>query len=86
MDEYLRAKLDELKAFAKESRVRRDWHEPDEQDVTALVTGVELDNACGEDQMRIEPQYQELVVHLYRDGSHKMSINLATLLALACEN
>jgi hypothetical protein len=33
----------------KTNRCRQDMHEPDEQDVYAVVTGTHLDNAMGDD-------------------------------------
>lgn len=34
---------DEFIAWAKEQKLRPDWHEPDEQDITARVEGTPLD-------------------------------------------
>jgi len=56
------------------SACRYDMHEPDEQGVTALVTGTRLDNAgvAG-----------EINIHLNREGGRSMTIDLASLIALA---
>lgn len=35
----------QLAEFARATGVRSDWHEPDEQDLTARVEGVSFDNA-----------------------------------------
>ena len=51
-----------------------DWHEPDQIEVDAVVTGTSFDNA-GIDG--------EKVVHLKVDGKRVASVNLATLCALA---
>lgn len=83
MDPYLQQRKTALWEFARAYGLRKDWHELDEQDVTAVVTGCGLDNAMGEDQSGLSPYYAELVVHLFVKESHKLSINLATLLAIA---
>ena len=60
---------------------RKDMHEPDEQELTAVVSGYHLDNAMGDD-----PIYNcgELTVGLtYDNGGHYEWFNLATLIALA---
>ena len=67
-----------LREFAEEHEIRPDWHEPDEQGITAEVVGDHLDNAFGNSGTS-----GELVVDLYVEGKLKCSINLATLLALA---
>lgn len=51
-----------------------DWHEPDQCDVDAVVTGTSFDNAGME---------WEKTVHLKVDGKRVAKINLATLCALA---
>ena len=81
----LESKKEELQQFAQTYGLRDDWHEPDEQGVTAFVTGIKLDNAFCEDQSGLPAHFQELVVHLFVNDSHKMSINLASLLAIASE-
>lgn len=74
-----------LRAFQVRHGMRPDWHEPDEQDVTAEVIGDHLDNAY-EEQVLVEcidtpPDIaQELVIEL-RCGSDRERFNLATLMA-----
>jgi len=90
----------QLVELATELRVRPDWHEPDEQGVSARVFGQDFDNAMapamwygtrGDD----EPHAEQYVV-LYRQGiawddqasaepEALAAINLATLFAWACE-
>lgn len=49
-------------------------HEPDEQDMTAVVYGKDFDNTGAGN---------ELMVYLYKNGKEVNRINLATLIALA---
>ena len=67
-----------LRDFAEKNQMRDDWHEPDEQGVTARVTGIRLDNAHG-----IIPDCEEMVIVLYKNGEEAVRVNLATVLALA---
>lgn len=67
-----------LLAFTNASGPRIDWHEPDEQDIEAEVTGDHLDNANGDD-----PDSSEYVVTLVNGSGDKIYVNLATLLAIA---
>lgn len=86
----------ELVELARELGVRADWHEPDEQNITAVVEGTHMffDNAMppghwfGEGAER----YAELHVVLHRtvweDGAERLGrpiavVNLATLFAWA---
>ncbi len=69
---------------------RPDMHEPDEQGLTAIVTGLNLDNAFGNQRtlVRESPEAEEIVVTLRRDQDgegwySQIQINLATLIALA---
>ena len=64
--------------FANQSGVRKDWHEPDEQGVTAVVEGYHLDNAMGN-----TGNCRELVVKLSINGKECCVVNLANLLAIA---
>jgi hypothetical protein len=77
--------LEELIEFTK--GCRNDMHEPDEQEVSALVVGDHLDNAMGNQIIyREDFTYQEYVVVLKRKGeggTKEFKINLATLIALA---
>ena len=56
--------------------LREDWHEPDEQGVTALITGNKFDNAGVEGEIK---------VLILKDGVPAFAINLATLFAFATE-
>jgi len=79
----LKEAREQLIKFRDENRIRHDWHEPDEQGVSAIVTGVKLDNAFGTFQPGGCTYYQELMVHLEKDGKLALSLNLADILALA---
>ena len=59
--------------------MREDWHEPDEQGVTARVFGDKLDNAYG-----IYQASGEMVLVLYGPDKSEYAINLADLLADYC--
>lgn len=66
---------------------REDMHEPDEQDLSAMVIGDHLDNAFGNQLgLMYKPECdlvsQEFVVVLKRNSKVKV-FNLATLIALA---
>lgn len=63
----------ELIELKKSLGVRDDWHEPDNDGVTAKVTGGKFDNAGFDD---------EKFVVIKQDGN-ETKINLATLLAIA---
>ncbi len=69
---------------------RPDMHEPDEQGLTAIVTGLHLDNADGNQRILVRetPEAEEIIVTLRRDQDgqgwySQIQINLATLIALA---
>lgn len=77
-----------LVALAKELRVRPDWHEPDEREVTAEVHGENFDNAgfwgeAIEGATGYAPASVELYVTLHKDGEPVADVNLATLFAWA---
>lgn len=74
----------DLLALAKELGVRRDWHEPDEQDVTAAVDGKVFDNAgfWGDGHGGVD---EELHVNIYQGRHVVAQVNLATLCAWATE-
>jgi hypothetical protein len=87
---------DDLVALANKLGMRADWHEPDEKDVTAAVTGASFDNAgswgAAELERRKAERRQghmagltdlELWVTIYRDGEPVAEVNLATLFAFA---
>lgn len=78
----------ELIELARELGMRQDWHEPDEQNVTAYVTGRELsfDNAMGGgDERELHVVLCEHVVEngVARRGRDIAVVNLATLFAWA---
>jgi hypothetical protein len=66
-----------LAEVAAELGVRSDWHEPDEQEVHAHVTGASFDNT-GHATL-------EMMVILYQEGRAVAQVNLALLLAWACK-
>lgn len=59
---------------------RDDMHEPDEQGVSAIVTGYYLDNAMGDNPFN---NCGEFTVAIIQDDGSKEWFNLATLIALA---
>ncbi len=68
---------DKIIKFAEDTKVRDNWHEPDEQEVEAFITGMHLDNAMG-------VQFSaagELTVHVTKRKSLSVDFNLADLLA-----
>jgi hypothetical protein len=78
----------ELQAIARELGVRADWHEPDEQEVTAEVQGHSFDNAgfWGEETLTrhgYDWPGLEMYVTLYQDGKPVAEVSLATLFAMA---
>lgn len=72
---------EELRDLADRLRVRDDWHEPDEQDVTARVDGKSFDNAgfwpAAPDEIL------EMHVIISQNGEDVACVNLATLFAMA---
>jgi hypothetical protein len=82
----MQRELDELRAFASSNGLRPDWHEPEQQEVSASIVGDHLDNACGTDISAdaVERGHQEYVVILRSEQTFEtLKVNLATLLALA---
>ena len=71
----------ELVALAYELGVRADWHEPDEQEISAIVRGVNFDNAG----FWPSPNraYEEMYVTIYKDCIGVAEVNLAALFAWA---
>lgn len=60
---------------------RDDMHEPDEQGITAVVTGYHLDNAMGYNP---NDNCGEFTIGISRDnGSHYEWFNMADVIALA---
>lgn len=73
-----------LQEFVLENGVGPDFHEPDNYEVSAIITGNHLDNAFGSDQEGLPEEVQEFVVHLKSEFSGDVvSVNLADLLAIA---
>ena len=68
-------RLDELLALKARLGVREDWHEPDEQEVTAELRSGDLDNAMLDDT--------EDTVIISQDGEEVARVNVALLLAWA---
>ena len=76
----------QLVELAGELGVRPDWHEPDEQEVTATTHGRTFDNAgfWGETRRASDGRdFTERYVKLYQDGKPVAAVNLATLFAWA---
>lgn len=78
-----------LKEIAALLGVRPDWHEPDEQEVTAHFGGHCFDNAgfwpentCSQDLR--DAKATEMYIELRKEGLPVAIINLATLFAIAC--
>lgn len=60
--------LKQLRALAKYLGVRDDWHEPDEQAVTAMVFGSSFDNAGHWGLEHLGRAYARNRTHLHDDG------------------
>jgi hypothetical protein len=71
---------DALIALQNRLGVRHDWHEPDNNDVSAFVVGDHLDNAMGSRG----DAHGERVVKITKGDEVVAAVNLATLLAFAC--
>ena len=91
---YVADEMRELQSFAEKYGLREDWHEPDEQSVTARVIGYQLDNAFGNMPYSIDcgdgvkEQHEILVIIKHRDQygiDDTVVVNLATLLAAGVE-
>jgi hypothetical protein len=72
----------ELIDLHRELGLRADWHEPDEQDVTARTEGSTFDNA-GFWGVPGSALNQELHVVIYQQDRAVAAVNLATLFAWA---
>lgn len=72
----------ELARWANDHGLRPDWHEPDEQGVSARVVGDHLDNAMGAAAAAAE-NVGELNIVLTVYGKDAAVVNLATLLSWA---
>lgn len=79
----------ELQSLAQELGVRPDWHEPDEQEVTATTHGVVFDNAGFWGRIFRSSydgfNFTERYVTLYKGGKAVAHVNLATLFSWATE-
>lgn len=81
----LKNTAEKLVKWARDHKVRDDWHEPDEQGLSARVVGQKLDNAFGDSGFVLDDDVDpvEMLVIL-RDGEGKtLRVNLASVLALA---
>jgi hypothetical protein len=77
---------EELQNFAAVHGLRPDWHEPDEQGVTAWTYGAVLDNAMGAGWVPDDSSIDgEINVILIVNGVKEAVINLAELLAWAAD-
>lgn len=80
------SKADLLDVY-RELGVRPDWHEPDEQGVTATTHGVSFDNAGFWGKEYRSPfdgrEFTEQYVILHKDDAPVACVNLATLFAWA---
>lgn len=74
---------EDLDALADDLGVRADWHEPDEQNVSAYIRGNHLDNAMGSTMRDIgdDNSSGEFNIVIQKDGEDVAVINLATLLS-----
>lgn len=80
----MKLELNALKEIT--SRCRYDMHEPDEQEISAHVTGFKLDNAMGNaiiPELLISGSHEIVVTIRDNSFNETFSINLATLIALA---
>jgi len=79
---------EELAYFANEVGTRLDWHEPDEQNLTALHFGRSFDNAgfWGDSADAYQATVSEQHIVLYVREYPMVSVNLATLFAWATED
>jgi hypothetical protein len=81
--------IEQLQEVAAQLGVRPDWHEPDEQKVTARFRGRIFDNAGhwprsrNHDVCPIPSQIVEQYIELIQDGTVVAQVNLATLFAMA---
>lgn len=79
-------KREDLAFFANEVGTRLDWHEPGEQNLTAMVYGTGFDNAGSWGEATYEYFTNEMHVVLYVQHYPVASVNLATLFAWATED
>lgn len=77
---------EEFEQFSIDQGVRPDWHEPDEQRLTARVTGTHLDNAMGTDPYSNCGEMVVIFERLYPQRGEETQfacVNLANLLSWA---
>lgn len=75
---------EEFETFCLDQGVRRNWHEPDDQGITARVTGTHLDNAMWADPIRNCGEMVVIFERLHPEDDEQTqfaSVNLANLLA-----
>lgn len=90
---------DDLERFRRTHGIRSDWHEPDEQEITATVIGHNLDNAMTHvgDVYDHDESWKSLTVVLHEQATDSNSVvtgsgkplayvNLAQLLSWACNS
>lgn len=65
-----------LKTFAKRNYLKEDWHEPDEEGITATVVGKYFDNAD------VDGSYDYALL-FFKEGRPMAIVNLALLCAWA---
>jgi hypothetical protein len=75
----------DLVKLAVTAGVRPDWHEPDEQGITARVEGKSFDNAGFWPDESTPPEILEHHVILSQDGRDVAAVNLADLFAWATD-
>lgn len=76
---------DDLLAIAAKLRVRPDWHEPDEQEVTVSICGTTFDNAGFWGDAFPMTGAREKYVKIKQHGKVVAEVNLADLFAYACQ-
>ena len=82
---------EQLAALADRLGLRRDWHEPDEQEVSARLVGTHLDNAMGPGFIRgksdteLEDPMTEFYAIIEHDGEQVAAVSICSLLAWASE-
>lgn len=83
----LRSK-EQLEEFRRTYGLRKDWHEPDNEDVDAKVIGQHFDNTgCwgyDREDLPMDAPWREMTVLLFVKGDPVAEANLADLLAWAC--
>lgn len=77
----------DLLFFAKKAKIGEDWHEPDEQDITARLFGDSFDNtgSWARDQELYYSIIEEHHAVLYYKQYPVIAVNIATLFAWATE-